>query len=251
VSPRRGGVAAVLMRELPGPSAVHGMWAGTKLVCAFVLVVVVVVFPGWAAVVSGGVLVLGAAVAARVPRTALPRLPVWLWFFLLVTAGLATLGQGLVLYAKSVLLTIVLLGAAAVITWTTPMPRLAPAVAVLGSPLRGLGLPVDEWVITLTLCLRSLPMLTEECRILFAARRLRPASRSRRPSVLVGELVDLCTALLAVATRRANEVGHAVTARGGLPVPHPVRPNLCRADVIAFAATGVAATTVVILAFVG
>jgi len=229
---------------------VHELWAGTKLLCTAVLVVASVAFPGWPAVLVGGAVVLGGALAARVPRTALPRLPMWLWIFLLVTAGLATLGQGLGSYLRSVSLGVVLLGATAVMLWTTPLAQFAPAVAVLGSPLRRLRLPVDEWVVTMTLCLRSLPMLTEECRILFAARRLRPAPRTRRPSVLVGELVDLCTALLAVAGRRATEVGQAVTARGGLPRPRAAQPAPHRGDAIAFAATALAAAAVVTLTVV-
>lgn len=249
--PARAGVSAVVMREVPGSSAVHRLWAGTKLLCAALLVIVTVVFPGWPAAASGAVVILAAAVLAGVPRTALPRVPAWVWIFVLVTAGLSLLGSGLALYLRSVLITVVLLGSAAVVTWTTPVSQITPAVAVLAAPSRKLRLPVDEWVVTVGLCLRCLPLLFDECRVLFAARRLRPAPRTGRrrwsPGVLWAELVDVLTAVLAVSTRRAAEVGQAVTARGGLPHPVPVRPALSRSDAVAFAVVVAACCVTAIL----
>jgi energy-coupling factor transport system permease protein len=44
----------------------------------------------------------------------------------------------------------------------------------LGRPLRPFRIPVDDWAVALALALRAFPMLIDEFRILFAARRLRP-----------------------------------------------------------------------------
>jgi energy-coupling factor transport system permease protein len=228
------------------------------MVCAATLVLVTLVFPGWPAALIGGAVVLGAAVLARIPPTAIPRPPIWLWIFVLTTALLAFLGHGLQRYLQSILFTIVILGAAAIVTWTTSVSQIAPAVAALAAPLRKLRMPVDEWAVTIALCLRSLPLLIEEGRILIAARRLRhPPVRSKRwrPSrwrprelrELVVEPVDLLTALLAVAIRRATELGQAITARGGLAHPPPARTRVARSDAVAFVVIAVTTATIAIL----
>jgi energy-coupling factor transport system permease protein len=227
------------------------------MVCAATLVLVTLVFPGWPAVLICGAVVLGAAALARIPPTAIPRPPTWLWILLLATAMLAFLGNGLQHYLQSIFFTIVLLGAAAIVTWTTSVSQIAPAVATLAAPLRKLRMPVDEWAVTVALCLRSLPMLIEEGRILVAARRLRrppPPSKRWGPfrwrrRELVVELVDLLTALLAAATRRATELGQAITARGGLAYPPPARIRVARCDAVAFVVIAVATAAIAILSW--
>jgi energy-coupling factor transport system permease protein len=62
-------------------------------------------------------------------------------------------------------------------------------------------------------------MLIDEFRILFAARRLRPRdeaiTRGARRHRWAAEVVDLLAAAVTVALRRADEMGDAITARGG------------------------------------
>jgi energy-coupling factor transport system permease protein len=68
------------------------------------------------------------------------------------------------------------------------------------------------------LALRAFPMLIDEFRILFAARRLRPrddVTRLARRHRWSTELVDVLAAAITVALRRADEMGDAITARGG------------------------------------
>jgi energy-coupling factor transport system permease protein len=67
--------------------------------------------------------------------------------------------------------------------------------------------------------LRAFPMLIDEFRVLYAARRLRPKqvpggrrARRRRWGL---EVIDLLAAAITVALRRADEMGDAITARGG------------------------------------
>src|SRR6185312_13948464 len=114
----------------------------------------------------------------------------------------------------------------------------APAVATLGRPLRLLRIPVDDWSVALALALRAFPMLIDEYRVLYAARRLRPkekpASRRARRRRFAVEVVDLLAAAVTVALRRADEMGDAITARGGAGQisAAPSRPK--RADWVAF-----------------
>lgn len=250
---RRGGVSSVLMRELPGGSVIHRLWAGTKLICLLLLVLVSVLCPGRASTVMGVALVLGTGYLARVPRSALPRLPTWLWVFMLAMAVVAYAGHGLSAYVQTILLAFVLLGAAALVSWTTPAAQIAPAFAILGAPLKKLGVPVEEWAVTIALCMRSLPLLLDECRVLFAARRLRPQRPDRfrpRPGTLPllwTELIDILTATMAVCTRRAAELGQAITARGGTAHLRTGRAPVSRSDVGALSTVVLACITVVAL----
>jgi energy-coupling factor transport system ATP-binding protein len=89
----------------------------------------------------------------------------------------------------------------------------------LGRRLRPLRVPVDDWSVALALALRTFPMLVDEFRMLYAARRLRPrkisptgGARLRR---LAADVIDLIVAVITVTLRRADEMGDAITARGG------------------------------------
>lgn len=116
-------------------------------------------------------------------------------------------------------LSIVLLGVGALVSWTTNVAEIAPAVATLGRRLRPLRIPVDDWSVALGLALRTFPMLINEFRVLHAARRLRPKSTPPTHTAhlrqLVTDLTDLIVAVITVTLRRGDEMGDAITARGG------------------------------------
>ncbi|CAM2997411.1 energy-coupling factor transporter transmembrane component T family protein [Skermania piniformis] len=208
-------MSTVLLRQVPGTSVVHRLWAGTKLIGVVVLGLPLVWFPIWPVLGITFACFVSICVSARIPLTALPRLRWWFWAVLLgygliyLPAGLDAVSS----YARLVALGLLLVGSGFLIVWTTPLNEVAPAFATLAAPLRRLRLPVDEWAVTIALCLRGLPLLVDELRLLRAARRLRPrgADRTGRNTLLA----DLATATLAVATRRAGELGEAITARGG------------------------------------
>ena len=126
---------------------------------------------------------------------------------------------GLLKFLRITALSIVLLALGGMVSWTTNVAEIAPAVAKLGRPLRPLRIPVDDWAVALALALRAFPMLIDEFRILFAARRLRPRdetiSRHARRHRWAAEIVDLLAAAITVTLRRADEMGDAITARGG------------------------------------
>jgi energy-coupling factor transport system permease protein len=134
---------------------------------------------------------------------------------------------------------IVLLGLGAMVSWTTNVAEVAPAVATLGRPLRKLRIPIDDWAVALALALRAFPMLIDEFRVLYAARRLRPKevliTRHARRHRWALEVIDLLAATITVALRRADEMGDAITARGGAGQisAAPSRPK--RADWVALA----------------
>lgn len=224
----------VLLRPVPGTSVVHRLWAGTKLIVVFAISMLLSFYPGWIAIGLMGLLVVVAIRLARIPRGVLPSVPRWLWLLLLFGAVTATMGGGepvlnlfshdvevggLLKFLRFTALSVVLLALGALVSWTTNVADVAPAIATLGRPLKWVRFPVDDWAVALALALRAFPMLIDEFRLLFAARRLRPravpAEGQPRRRRFFADLVDLLAAGVTVALRRADEMGDAITARGG------------------------------------
>ncbi|MGK2879753.1 MAG: CbiQ family ECF transporter T component [Mycobacterium sp.] len=248
----------VLLRPVPGTSPIHRLWAGTKLIVVFLLGVLLTFYPGWAPILGCALVIALAMIIGRIPGGAAPSVPWPLWAIVALGAltatfaggsphlslGFVELGLGgLLTFLKTTSIAIVLLAMGLVVSWTTNVAEVAPAVALLGRPFRLFRLPVDEWAVAISLALRAFPMLIDEFRVLYQARRLRPRQplktrRERRTRVLT-EIIDLTVASLTVALRRADEMGDAITARGGTGQisAAPSRPGV--ADVIAFVVVAV------------
>jgi energy-coupling factor transport system permease protein len=81
-------------------------------------------------------------------------------------------------------------------------------------------------------------MLIDEFRVLYAARRLRPreqpATRRGRHRQWWADAIDLLAAAITVALRRADEMGDAITARGGAGQISAAPSKPKRIDWIAF-----------------
>jgi len=261
---RRPSRPVVLLVPVPGRSAIHDLWAGTKLLVVFGVSVVLTFYPGWVTIGLVGALVLAAARIARIPRGALPSWPRWLWIVLalgFVTAALAggspvismggiNIGLGGALhFLQAFTLSVVLLGLGAMVSWTTNVAEIGPAFSTLGRPFKLLRIPVDEWAVAVALALRAFPMLIDEFQMLYAARRLRPKqiprSRKARRRQQARELIDLLAAAIVVTLRRGDEMGDAITARGGTGqlAAAPGRPKL--ADWVTLAITTATGGTVV------
>ena len=120
---------------------------------------------------------------------------------------------GLFNFLRITALSIVLLGLGALVSWTTNVAEIAPAIATLGRPLRAAG-PDRRLGGRGGAGAARLPMLIDEFRVLHAARRLRPkaASATRRGRHRLAD-VDLLAATITMALRRADEMGDAITAR--------------------------------------
>ena len=254
-APQRQPRSVVLLRPVPGRTAIHELWAGTKLLVVAVIGVLLTLYPGWIPIALVGAFVLVTAKIAHIPRGVLPSVPRWLWFLLFLGALTASFAGGsphltvasvdfglggLLKFLQITVLSIVLLGLGGLVSWTTNVAEIAPAVSKIGRPLRVLRLPIDDYAVALALALRAFPMLIDEFRVLFAARKLRPrdpaTTAKERHRRLNREIVDLLAAAVTVALRRADEMGDAITARGGAGQISalPSRPKW--ADAVAFAA---------------
>lgn len=231
-----------VLRYVPGTSPVHRVWAGTKILAITVVSLGLILWPTWQATGLAGVVVLSAFLFARLPSGVLPRVPRWIWIMLLVGVFLALVAGGkprvhlggvavglggLAVWTRLTLIGIEVLALAAVVSWTTPLSELAPALGRLGSPLRRLRLPVDELVSAIALGIRCLPLLIEEVRVLGAARRTRRPEPPRSMKERADALEELIYTALASALRRASEMAEAIEARGGVSRPiaetHPFK----------------------------
>jgi energy-coupling factor transporter transmembrane protein EcfT len=133
------------------------------------------------------------------------------------------------------------------VSWTTRLSGVAPALARLLGPFRRIGLPVAEWATAVALAIRCLPLLVDETRTLSAVHRLRQPYRPRGRRRLMREALDLLTAELVVALRRADELASAVDARGGLGAiaDDPSGPGW--RDAVALAVVAVAVAAIIVL----
>ncbi|WP_431957703.1 CbiQ family ECF transporter T component [Nocardia lijiangensis] len=241
-------MSTVLLRQVPVSSPVHNLWAGTKMIAAFLISLLLMFWPTWPVLGAMVVFLLAIGLIARLPLGTLPRLP-W-WFWALVGAGalinLPVGGAAVLRYTQVMAFGLVLVAASFLIAWTTPMGEIAPALARLGAPLRKIKVPVDEWAVVVALTLRGLPLLLEEIRVLRAARRLRPKDRLLDRAA-DSPIIDILTAAMAVATRRATELGEAITARGGTGqlTARPSAPG--RRDAVALALVGLVCAGSVLL----
>ena len=260
------------LRLVPGDSAIHRLWAGTKLLVAAELALMVSISPTWPMVAVVAAAVALELLVARIPLGAFPRLPNWFFAVFAISAllslwsttkpithvgGIALSLGGLDEWARFAVLAIELVVSGALVGWTTPLGEIAPALARLGRPFRRLHIPIDEWVIAIALAIRCLPLLIDEIRLLGAARRLRshdherPARDHPRAAVrnALMETHDLLSTALVVSIRRARDLADAIEARGGLAAGANSSGARFRfADgLVLFATTALCVTTLAVL----
>jgi energy-coupling factor transporter transmembrane protein EcfT len=160
-----------------------------------------------------------------------------------VRVGLGGLEQ----WARFLAIGIEVLASAALISWTTPLADLAPALGRLASPLRRLRLPVDEVIGSIALSIRCLPLLLEEVRVLTAARRTRRPDPPRNMKARADALEEMLFAALSSALRRARELAEAIEARGGTVAAVPETHGFGGVDVVALLVVAVAAVGMALL----
>ena len=219
-----------------------GLWAGTKLVVAAELALLVSISPTWQMIgVGAGVVALGLLVRAhsarRVPalaelvlrRARDRRAASTCWSAtkpIVDVGGIAlSLGglerMGALHRAR---------GRAGHVGRAHRLDdaarrRRARARDAWSRPLRWLRLPVDEWVVAIALAIRCLPLLIDEIRTLgrgaAAARARRPEAPAEHPRTdgargrCSRPTICMATAIVA-SIRRARDLADAIVARGGL-----------------------------------
>jgi len=251
-----------LFRYVPSASPVHRVWAGTKVIGLIAFGVAISLQPSW---VGAGLLLfvlIGAAALARIPIGAVPRFPRWFWIGVALTSisaflaggkpelhvGHARIGfGGLDRWGLFTLIILIFLLTTSVVGWTTRGGELTPALATLGAPARLLRVPVEEVVVVVGLGVRCLPLLVDELRTLWAARRVRNPPPPESFRELVEQVHDVIVTALVSAARRAQEMADAIEARGGFGTVVPSRPQLQLAEVVAWLVITATTAGVIIL----
>jgi biotin transport system permease protein len=190
---------------VPGNSPLHRRRAGTKLAVLAVLLGAMGVFRT-AEVVAGGFVALTALtlLSGVGPRTMLAQLRPLLWFAVFIGAFQIWLsGPRQAALAVGFLLTSV--GLAALVTLTTRTQELLDCMVSGLRPLRRLGVDPERAALTMSLTIRSIPVLLELSQDVQQARRARGAERSLRA---------FAVPLLIRTVRHADRVGEALAARG-------------------------------------
>lgn len=208
-----------LPRPLPWESPLTRMWVGTKIICLAILTTLLVLLPTWPTVAAVGVCLLVAAVVGRVPISARPRLPSWIWAGFIGGMIGAAIGGGALIFVRAFLVMVEVILGSLLLVWTTPIERIAPALRTLLHPLTWFRAPVDEWVMAASFALRGLSTVRDQMQAVFDAVRLRwtddgPMMTFRGQLKLI---VDMTTATLSASSRRADDTGRAMTMRGGIP----------------------------------
>lgn len=240
---RRQPSTGVLPRLLPLSTAAHRLWAGTKIAVLGCVVLALAARPTWP-VLAAAVVVFGVwAGAARAPRSALPRVPLWFAVATAVTGLLVVLGggvDGLLHWVLFTGITALSLFGALLLIWTTPLTDIPPLLQRLAQLGRWTRLPMIEWASAVSLGLRLLPILQAECRTVLLTATQRAASAPDRKRTLRDQWRQANRAILlccATALRRAAEMGEAVTARGGLGQVAQIDHRPGRGDLLVFVAS--------------
>jgi energy-coupling factor transporter ATP-binding protein EcfA2 len=239
---RRPPLTGLIPRTLPWSTPAHRLWAGTKTAVLGCMVLALAARPTWPAL-GAAVIVLGAwAGAARLPRSALPRVPLWFVLAIAVSGALVGLGSGvdgLIRWALFTGITALSLFGALLLIWTTPLADIPPLLQQLAQLSRWTRLPVTEWASAVSLGLRLLPILQAECRTVLVTAAQRAASApDRKPTWRDLRRQANRAILLACTTalRRAAEMGEAITARGGLGQVAKINHKPGRRDLLILAA---------------
>lgn len=246
-----------LLRYAETGSPLHRAEARTKVVALTVVALLLSFDPSWSSALAIWVGVVVAFLAARLPRSVIPRPPRVLWwgiglslFFGFLAAGDPTLDiggssigvGGLIFQFRFLAVSFGYLALALLLGWTTPLGELPAAAAWLLTPLRWLRIPVDDVVAGLALSVRALPLIADELTTTTALWSARPPANRNR----LVNAVDLAATATVSATRRAAELGAAMDARGHY-TPPPRTTSFGFPDLALAAAVGAVAAVVVLV----
>lgn len=244
-----------LLRYVEGNSWVHRLNPRAKVASLVALMAVFSFDASWLAVGLLWLIVIGGSMLAALPRGVAPRPPRVLLITMAVTVALGWIAGGdpyglggVILQLRLFGFTLGLLGLSMLLGWTTPTADLPVAAAWLLTPLRRVGVPVDDIAAGLGLAVRALPLVAEEFSTVISMNRF----RTKQHKDLVVRGMDLTATATVASVRRAREMGEAVEARGGAPTAAqiaktPSCPNHWGISELALAAATAAAIAVVII----
>ncbi|OZC76583.1 cobalt ABC transporter [Rhodococcus sp. 06-462-5] len=190
----------------PGPSLLHRMSPGSKLLALIFAILATVIFARTPLEV-GVVALLAAALfaVARIPaKVALAQLRPVLWMVLIIGVFqvIITTWQRAVVVCGVLVISVAL---AALVTLTTRVTDMLDTVTRALGPVRRFGVDPDRIGLLLALAIRCIPLL---------ASIVQEVSQARKARGLQWSMTALATPVLVRALRTADAMGDALVARG-------------------------------------
>lgn len=248
----------IQFRHLERPSPVHRLRPDVKILSLIATSMAIALNLSWGVIAAGWIALLGLFLLARLPRTLLappPRLLLAIigfsFFFALLSGGDPVVGGvalgGVVDFAQLLALGLLLVGFAALLTWTTELTDVGLGLASILRPFRIVRAPVDELTTVLVLAVRSVPEIRSEVMTVTDAYRTRPDRVDRRRGLrgAMTDTIDFGAAIVVATHRRSGELGRAMVSRGSTQAPRAPLRRPTAADAIAVAASLAASVTAI------
>jgi energy-coupling factor transport system ATP-binding protein len=222
---------ASVVRTLPHASVARRWWVGTKLIVLAAIALMFALEPTWLSVAVGVAIAASWTVLGKVPRAAVPRLPLWLIGVTLlggfvtamggdepyVTVGGVELGLGGAAYwGILICMTVVSLYSALLFCWTTPMVEI-PAFAqrLVGWAAR-FGIPAQSAAVSVALALRLCPFLISDFRTLLQTIAQRRSDEKQTARERIAGWAACLPIVCSLACQNGRELAAAIEARGGI-----------------------------------
>lgn len=190
---------------IPGHSILHRLPAGVKLASLAVLGLAAAAVPRWQVLVAVGLVTLTAFLIAGLTGLLARQLVRLSWLILAVAAGQLLFALPVPLVVANTARMTIILVLASLITATTRTSEVLATLEAGLRPLRRLGVSPSRVALTLSLALRTVPVLAR------TAGEIRDAQRARAGRYSIAAFV---VPLLVAALRQADGLADALAARG-------------------------------------
>ena len=244
----------------PGNSILHRLDPRTKIICLFVLIILIFVVDGWPAYAALSGVTVALIFLSRVPPLTVIKSvkPLsWIILFTLLIHFVSHDGEVIakffvfkvtvegIFYGVQISLRLVLLIIlSSLLTFTTSPLKLTDATEKLLSPLKKIGVPAHELAMMMTIAIRFVPTLLEETDKIIKAQKSRGLDFESGGFVKrLRCMVPILVPLFLSSFRRADDLALAMEARcyrGGEGRTHMKRLHLTRLD-------GLAAVVVILI----
>lgn len=220
----------VIGQYLPGDSLVHRLDPRVKMIILLSVAVAVLAARSVADYIIVGLFLILAVAFSRVQFTSLLKGLKWLWLFfiimwsvqifslpgetLFILGPLSASKEGLLQATTMFMIIFVMIVAAMLLVATTSPFKLSAALENMMTPLKKLGVPVNDIALMITVAVRFLPVLTMEYDAILKAQRSRGmvlAGKGFGPGLRA--LVSLVVPLFSNSIRRAEELAVAMECR--------------------------------------
>lgn len=222
---------ASVVRMLPHRSPARRWWVGTKLLMLAAIAVMFALEPTWISVAVAAGIATGWTLLGKVPRSALPRLPIWLVGITLFGGLITSLGgedpyvtvagvelglSGASYWGILICITVLSLYSALLFCWTTPMVEIPSFAQRLVGWAGRIGIPAQSAAVSVALALRLCPFLISDFRMLLQTISQRRPEHKLSARERINGWAAALPVVCSLAVQNGRELASAIDARGGI-----------------------------------